>query len=75
MARRSQLCGRKMNRGKGPGEKAGLFFCMFWKVEWEREGHMEKFDVMEEQETLEILKHNCVGVSSGFSEVCPQCES
>lgn len=67
MARRSQLCGRKMNRGKGPGEKAGLFFYMFWKVEWEREGHMEKFDVMEAQETLEILKHSCVGVSSGFS--------
>lgn len=47
---------------------------MFWKVELESEGHMEKFDVMEEQETLEISKHNCDGISSGFSEVSPQCE-
>ena len=35
---------------------------------------MEKFDVTEEQETLEISKHNCDGITSGFSEVSPQCE-
>jgi len=41
---------------------------MFWKVELESEGHMEKFDVMEEQETLAISKHTVMGSALGFQK-------